>query len=129
MVAAVHCFSLMDALLKTQSTQYPEMQVAALRGWSDLPLVALYMLWHREADGPTKVRWPLPAARRAQRGHAVAVQLCAQGAGPGQGLHAVLYRAVADHGAFHRVAGPAKAVAARLAAHGATPRDGRCHGV
>jgi hypothetical protein len=51
MVAAVGCFSLMDALLKTLSASYPAMQVAALRGWAALPLVALYVLWRGEVRG------------------------------------------------------------------------------
>lgn len=58
MVAAVGCFSLMDALLKTLSASYPAVQVAALRGWGALPLVALYVLWRGEVRGLLKVRWP-----------------------------------------------------------------------
>ncbi|MCE1193501.1 MAG: DMT family transporter [Acidovorax sp.] len=63
MVAAVGCFSLMDALLKTLSGSYPAMQVAALRGWGALPLVALYVLWRRQTGGLLKVRWPLHLLR------------------------------------------------------------------
>ncbi len=63
MVAAVGCFSLMDALLKTLSASYPAMQVAALRGWAALPLVALYVLWRGEVRGLLKVRWPLHLLR------------------------------------------------------------------
>ncbi|PIF18740.1 MULTISPECIES: DMT family transporter [unclassified Acidovorax] len=59
MVAAVGFFSLMDALLKTLSAHYPAMQVAALRGWAALPLVALYALWRGEVPRLLKVRWPL----------------------------------------------------------------------
>jgi len=63
MVAAVGCFSLMDALLKTLSGSYPAMQVAALRGWAALPLVALYVLWRGEVGGLLRVRWPLHLLR------------------------------------------------------------------
>ena len=63
MVAAVGFFSLMDALLKTLSGSYPAMQVAALRGWGALPLVALYVLWRGEATGLLRVRWPLHLLR------------------------------------------------------------------
>ncbi len=63
MVAAVGFFSLMDALLKTLSASYPAMQVAALRGWAALPLVAVYVLWRGEVRGLLKVRWPLHLLR------------------------------------------------------------------
>ncbi len=58
-------FSLMDALLKTLSAHYPAMQVAALRGWAALPLVALYALWRGEVPRLLKVRWPLHLLRGA----------------------------------------------------------------
>ena len=63
MVAAVGFFSLMDALLKTLTAHYPAMQVAALRGWAALPLVALYALWRGEVPRLLKVRWPLHLLR------------------------------------------------------------------
>ena len=63
MVAAVGCFSVMDALLKTLAGSYPAMQVAALRGWAALPLVVLYVLWRGEAAGLVRVRWPLHLLR------------------------------------------------------------------
>ena len=63
MVAAVGFFSLMDALLKTLTAHYPAMQVAALRGWAALPLVALYVLWRGEVPRLLKVRWPLHLLR------------------------------------------------------------------
>ena len=63
MVAAVGCFSVMDALLKTLAGSYPAMQVAALRGWAALPLVVLYVLWRGEAAGLVRVRWPLHELR------------------------------------------------------------------
>ena len=65
MVAAVGFFSVMDALLKTLTQSYPAMQVAALRGWAALPLVALYVLWRGEVRGLLKVRWPLHVLRGA----------------------------------------------------------------
>ncbi|MBP7597934.1 MAG: EamA/RhaT family transporter, partial [Pseudoxanthomonas sp.] len=44
MLAAVLLFALMDAGLKLLSSQYPPLQVAALRGLSSLPLVTLWVL-------------------------------------------------------------------------------------
>jgi drug/metabolite transporter (DMT)-like permease len=63
MVAAVGCFSLMDALLKTLAATYPAMQVAALRGWAALPLVAAYVVWRGEVGGLLRVRWSLHLLR------------------------------------------------------------------
>lgn len=63
MVAAVGCFSLMDALLKTLSAHYPAMQVTALRGWAAWPLVVLYVLWRGEVPRLLQVRWPLHLLR------------------------------------------------------------------
>ena len=63
MVAAVGCFSLMDALLKTLAASYPAMQVAALRGWAALPQVAAYVLWRGEPSGLLRVRWSLHLLR------------------------------------------------------------------
>ncbi len=65
MCAAVGCFSVMDALLKTLSTSYPAMQVASLRGLAAFPLVALYVLWRGELRGLLRVRWPLHLLRGA----------------------------------------------------------------
>ncbi len=65
MCAAVGCFSVMDALLKTLSGSYPAMQVASLRGLAAFPLVALYVLWRGEVRGLLKVRWPLHLLRGA----------------------------------------------------------------
>ena len=48
MLAAMGCFSLMDAVLKTLSGSYPPLQVAALRGLTSLPLVCAYVWWRRE---------------------------------------------------------------------------------
>ena len=44
MLAAMGCFSLMDAVLKTLAGSYPSLQVAALRGLTSLPLVCAYVL-------------------------------------------------------------------------------------
>jgi drug/metabolite transporter (DMT)-like permease len=45
MLLAVAFFSLMDTVLKLLSARYPALQVAALRGLTALPLVAVYVLW------------------------------------------------------------------------------------
>ena len=63
MLAAMGCFSLMDAVLKTLSGSYPSMQVAALRGLASLPLVCLYVAWRREVHLLLRVRWPLHLLR------------------------------------------------------------------
>ena len=63
MCAAVGCFSLMDALLKTLSGSYPALQVASLRGLAAFPLVAAYVLWRGQVRGLLKVRWPLHLLR------------------------------------------------------------------
>lgn len=59
MLAAVALFSLMDAGLKALSTHYPPMQMAALRGLSSLPLVALWILASGRAATLLRIRWPL----------------------------------------------------------------------
>lgn len=63
MVVAVGFLALMDALLKTLAASYPAMQVAALRGWSALPLVLLYVLWRGNPAALLAVRWPLHLLR------------------------------------------------------------------
>lgn len=63
MLAAVGCFSLMDALLKTLAGHYPPMQVAALRGLAALPLVLAYVLWQRQAHTLLQARWRLHLLR------------------------------------------------------------------
>ena len=63
MVAAVGCFSLMDALLKTLSGSYPAMQVASLRGLAAVPLVVVYVVWRGPVRSLLKVRWPLHLLR------------------------------------------------------------------
>jgi drug/metabolite transporter (DMT)-like permease len=63
MLLAVASFSLMDAALKILSPHYPPMQVAALRGWSSLPLVALWVLIDGGPRQLLRVRWPLHLLR------------------------------------------------------------------
>ncbi|WP_238382897.1 DMT family transporter [Cognatilysobacter segetis] len=65
MLAAVACFSLMDAGLKQLSAHYPAFQVAALRGAASLPFVLAWAL-HRGGVAPLlRVRWPLHLLRGA----------------------------------------------------------------
>ena len=63
MLAAVACFSMMDALLKILAGHYPPMQVAALRGLGALPLVLAYVLWRGELRKLLRVRWRLHLLR------------------------------------------------------------------
>ena len=63
MLLAVATFSLMDACLKALSQHYPPMQVAALRGLSSLPLVALWVVFTGGARQLLHVRWPLHLLR------------------------------------------------------------------
>ncbi|KFN50269.1 DMT family transporter [Arenimonas composti] len=64
MLCAVAMFSLMDGGLKQLSGHYPPLQVAAIRSWASLPLVAAWLL----ASGATvgslwRIRWPLHLLR------------------------------------------------------------------
>jgi drug/metabolite transporter (DMT)-like permease len=63
MLAAVAVFSLMDAGLKQLSSQYPAMQVAALRGAASLPLVLAWALSTAGWRTLVRVRWPLHLMR------------------------------------------------------------------
>jgi drug/metabolite transporter (DMT)-like permease len=63
MLAAVGLFALMDAGLKTLSTQYPPFQVAALRGASSLPLVLAWALATVPARSLWRARWSLHLLR------------------------------------------------------------------
>ena len=65
MLAAVLLFALMDAGLKLLSSQYPPLQVAALRGLSSLPLVTLWVLATVPAHSLLRVHWPLHLLRGA----------------------------------------------------------------
>lgn len=63
MLVAVGFFAVMDTLLKVLSTRYPAMQVAAMRGWVALPLIALWIqsrgTWHTVWH----IRWSLHLLR------------------------------------------------------------------
>ncbi len=63
MLAAVLLFALMDAGLKLLSAHYPPLQVAALRGLSSLPLVALWALATVPPRALLRVHWPLHLLR------------------------------------------------------------------
>jgi drug/metabolite transporter (DMT)-like permease len=63
MLAAVLMFALMDAGLKLLSAHYPPLQVAALRGLSSLPLVALWVLATVPPRLLLRVYWPLHLLR------------------------------------------------------------------
>ncbi len=65
MLAAVLLFALMDAGLKLLSSQYPPLQVAALRGLSSLPVVTLWVLATVPARSLLRVHWPLHLLRGA----------------------------------------------------------------
>ncbi len=65
MVAAVACFSLMDAAMKLLSAHYPPLQVTLLRGAASLPFV---LVWVFATAGPraiVPVRWGLHLLRGA----------------------------------------------------------------
>ena len=63
MLAAVGCFALMDAVLKTLSARYPVLQIAALRGLTALPLVLVYIAWRGTWHTVRRIRWPLHLLR------------------------------------------------------------------
>ncbi len=63
MLLAVATFSLMDAALKVLAQAYPPMQVAALRGLSALPLVALWALATAPLASLIRIRWGLHLLR------------------------------------------------------------------
>lgn len=63
MLLAVLMFALMDAGLKLLSPHYPPLQVAALRGLSSLPLVALWVLATVKPATLLRVHWPLHVLR------------------------------------------------------------------
>jgi len=65
MIAACAMFAWMDALLKLLAQSYPPFQVAALRGWCALPLVALWLLWRGQAGAvfARGLRWRLHLLR------------------------------------------------------------------
>ncbi len=63
MLIAVATFSLMDTGLKLLSTEYPALQVAALRAMASLPLVIAYVAWRGAFGSLLRVRWSLHALR------------------------------------------------------------------
>ena len=63
MLLAVAVFSMMDAALKALAPHYPPMQVAAMRGWSSLPLITLWVLVDGGPRQLLRVRWPLHILR------------------------------------------------------------------
>lgn len=65
MLVAMLFFALMDAVLKQLAAHYPVMQIAALRGWTALPLVLVYIAWRRRWHTVWRVRWPLHLLRGA----------------------------------------------------------------
>jgi len=56
-------FALMDAGLKLLSSHYPSLQVAALRGLSSLPIVAIWVLATVTPSSLLRVHWPLHLLR------------------------------------------------------------------
>jgi drug/metabolite transporter (DMT)-like permease len=65
MLLAVAALSVMDAALKVLAGHYPPLQVAALRGLTALPLVALWALATRPAAALFRIRWGLHLLRGA----------------------------------------------------------------
>ena len=65
MLLAVAVFSLMDASLKVLSPHYAPMEVTAIRAWSSLPLIALWVLADGGVGQLLRVRWPLHLLRGA----------------------------------------------------------------
>jgi drug/metabolite transporter (DMT)-like permease len=65
MLIAVGFFAVMDALLKVLSTRYPALQVAALRGWVALPLIALWIQFRGTWHTVWRIRWGLHLLRGA----------------------------------------------------------------
>lgn len=65
MLLAVLMFALMDAGLKLLSSNYPSLQVAALRGLSSLPIVAIWVFATVRPSSLLQVHWPLHLLRGA----------------------------------------------------------------
>jgi drug/metabolite transporter (DMT)-like permease len=63
MLAACLFFSLMDAVMKRLTDDYPPMQITAMRAISGLPLIILYVHWRGAWSGLMKIRWPLHVLR------------------------------------------------------------------
>jgi drug/metabolite transporter (DMT)-like permease len=65
MLAAAALFSLLDAGLKHLSEHYPPMQVAAIRGFSSLPLVLAWVAATGAFGSLWRIRWPVHLLRGA----------------------------------------------------------------
>jgi len=65
MLAAVACFSVMDAGMKLLSAHYPPLQVTMLRGAASLPFVLVWVLATAGARSIVPVRWGLHLLRGA----------------------------------------------------------------
>jgi len=63
MLLAVATFALMDACLKVLTPHYPPLQVAAMRGISSLPLVAVWVALDGGVGQLLRVRWSLHLLR------------------------------------------------------------------
>src|SRR4249919_803459 len=63
MLLAAALFGLMDTGLKLLSPHYPELQVAALRAMSSLPLVIAFVAWRGAFGTLLRIRWPLHLLR------------------------------------------------------------------
>lgn len=63
MLAAVGCFALMDAALKTLAASYAPMQVAFLRALASLPFLLIAAAWSGAWAELRVVRWPLQLLR------------------------------------------------------------------
>ena len=63
MMVAVGSLSLLDAGMKTLSSSYPPLQVAAMRGLASLPFVLLWVAWSGGFRQLVSVRFPLHLLR------------------------------------------------------------------
>ena len=63
MLVAVASFGAMDAFLKLLAAHYPPLQIAALRGWSSLPLITLWVAMSGGFGQLLRVRWGLHLLR------------------------------------------------------------------
>ena len=115
MLIGVASFSFMDACLKLLSTDYPPMQVAALRGLAALPIVFAWVLYAGGVQQLVRVRWPLHLIRGVLSVFMMTTFVVrVAGTVAGQDLRAVLRRALADRDLLHlhaRRAHSARAVA------------------
>ena len=59
MLLACLAFSLMDAVMKQLVTDFPAIQVTAMRAISALPIIVAYVHWRGAWASLWKIRWPL----------------------------------------------------------------------